>query len=223
MGSTSNEQWVEPSAEEVRRQQGTRLSERAPWETYAEEMDEKLDPKLAEAVAEYAEKRHDAPSSNQNKEALAEQQELSAEAAKQYQWLTPEEYEDLGPRIGRVMSHAEFITKLRDAGVECWYVQHVHTDKAVLLVSQKGADREVGCWVQIGLMPELSIMNFDDHGVPLAERRRGWRTALLQLILKGILSEETANKVFGTPREHPAFHRYNQTLQAYRNAGGSLG
>jgi hypothetical protein len=76
--------------------------------------------------------------------------------------------------------------------------------------------------VQIGQMPELSIMNFDDHGVPTNERRRGWRTCLLQMILKGLISEEKANEVFGKPKTIQAFHRYNAMLLAFRNAGNRL-
>lgn len=208
-----------PTPEEILRTQGTRLSDEAPWMSYGREMDPRLSGDLAQAVEEYSKKHHAAAgTSSQNQELLHEQKELSDEVASQYQWVKPEEYEDLGPRIGRVMSHAEFITKLRNAKVDCWYVQHPHPDKAVLLVSKNGQPREVACWVQIGQMPELSIMNFDDHGVPLAERRRGWRTCLLQLILLDYITEEKANKVFGRPRTVEAFDRYNATLQAYRNS-----
>ena len=71
-------------------------------------------------------------------------------------------------------------------------------------------------------MPELSIMNFDDHGVPLAEKNRGWRTCLLQLILHSHISQKKADEVFGKPKNTPAFHRYNSTLQSFRNQGGRL-
>lgn len=214
---------LEPTAEDILAQQGTRLSEKAPWESYGDEMETRMSPELAAAVAEYSERRYDlVEASNQNKELLAEEKELSDELAKQYQWLTPDEYRDHYQRIGRVMSHAEFITLLRKAGVQCWYTQHPHPDKAVLLVSHKSDLREVACWVQMGQMPELSIMAFDDHGVPLAEKRRGWRTPLLQLILKSYITEETANMVFGAPKQTEAYHRYNSLLFEFRKAGGSL-
>jgi hypothetical protein len=204
--------------------QGTRLSEKAPWETYAAEMGDNFSTELATAVAEYAERRYEEyETSNQNKELLHQEKELSDELSKQYQWIKPEEYEDLQPRIGRVMSHKEFITLLRKAGVICFYKPHPHDDKAVLVVGKDyNSELEVACWVQMGQMPELSIMNFDSHGVPLAERRRGWRTCLLQLILKGIISEPKANATFGRTKETQAFHRYNSTLQSFRNAGNSL-
>lgn len=215
------------TAQEIAASQGTRLSETAPWESYESEMDVKMSKDLAAAVAEYAERRYESDqTSNQNKEVLAEERELSEMVAREHQWLKPEEYEDFGARIGKIIGHAEFITKLRKAGVKCHYRQHVHADKAVLYAQpprNPGADYQIACWVQNGLMPELSIMNFDDHGAPLAERRRGWRTCLLQLILGGFITEEVANKTFGKPKESFQFHRYNSTLQSFRNVGSSLG
>jgi hypothetical protein len=71
-------------------------------------------------------------------------------------------------------------------------------------------------------MPELSTFRFDEHGVPTTEKFRGWRTCTLQLILKGVISEKKANEVFGKPATTPAFHRYNATLQQFRNQGGRL-
>lgn len=205
---------------------GTHLSERAPWETYAAEMDTRMSPQLAAAVAEYSERIHDyTSSSNQTKEELHRQREINDEIAKEYQWVRPEEYEDIAPRIGKVMTHAAFITNLRKAGVVCWYRQHPHADKAVLLVNRNrfyDDPLELACWVQQGQMPELSIMNFDEHGAPLAERRRGWRTCLLQMILKGLITEEKANAVFGRPKTIGAFRRYTSTLQAFRNNGNRL-
>ena len=78
---------VTPQA--VQKAQGTRLESKAPWESYS--LQEELSPELEAAVAEYSTHRHD-DSSNQTKECLAEQKELSSEVAKEYQWCTPEEY-----------------------------------------------------------------------------------------------------------------------------------
>jgi hypothetical protein len=216
---------MEPNIQDIMKAQGTRLSDAAPWESYESEMTgPKMSSELAAQVAAYSEKRYkDAPVSSQTQEVLAESQEVNEEIAKQYQWLNPDDYADIEARIGRVMDHAEFITILRKAGVHCFYRQHTHPDKATLYWSKDGiAHEEVACWVQLGKMPELSIMNFDRYGAPLAERRRGWRTCLLQIILKGIITEETANKFFGKPREDAAFARYNSTLKSFRNQGGKL-
>lgn len=187
-----------------------------PWESYASEMESRVSPELAAAIAEYAKTKQDEKPSNQALEELHFQREMSNDLAKQYQWLTPEEYAEVEDRIGIVMHSSEFITKLRSTGLQCWYQEHPHPDKAILIVQKGSSPREVGCWVQQGQMPELSIMRFDSHGAPLNEKRRGWRTCLLQLILKGFLTEEQANKAFGKPRQTQAFDRYNTTLFNWR-------
>lgn len=197
--------------------QGTRLSETAPWDSYADEMTEKLSPELEAEVEEYSKHRHDpAKSSNESLEELHYQREVNQGIAKQYQWLTPEEYADIEQRIGRVMHSSVFINILRKAGIQCFYRQHPHPQKATLWFLNSKGEEEVACWVQQGFMVELSIMNFDDKGVPLDERRRGWRTCLLQLILKGVITEDKANAVFGKPKQTSAFDRYNSTLYEFR-------
>jgi hypothetical protein len=69
----------------------------------------------------------------------------------------------------------------------------------------------------------LSIFYFDEHGIPLNEKRRGWRTGLLQILLKGMITQAKADELFGKAPTTPAFHRYNSTLQQFRNQGGRLG
>lgn len=207
--------------EEIQKHQGTRFKEKSPWETYGNEL-EKEDPAMLEAIAEYANRVSDAESSSETKEALAERKEYNDSNARQYQWVTPDEYADAGSRIGRVMHSSTFITYLQRAGVNCWYRQHPQAGKVTLIVQREELEAEVGCWVQIGFMPELSVMRFDDHGIPTVEKFRGWRTCLLQLILKSVISEKDADQFFGKPATTPAFHRYNSTLQMFRNAGGRL-
>lgn len=199
--------------------QGTRTSEKAPWETYGDELDLKLSPELASAVAEYAERSYESDqTSNQNKEELHRQREINDEIAKEYQWLKEDEYEDIEQRIGQVMHAAIFLKKLQSAKINCWYAAHPHPDKCKLIVVKRpDLEPELACWVPIGYMPELSIMRFDEHGVPTNERRRGWRTCLLQMILKDILTEEKAVELFGPPKETEAFHRYNATIYEHRH------
>jgi hypothetical protein len=64
--------------------------------------------------------------------------------------------------------------------------------------------------------PEWSVMRFDAWDVPINEKYRGWRTALLQLILKGVLTEEEVDRAFGPVVLNPASELYRQTLQDHR-------
>lgn len=204
--------------QEVMKSQGTRKEELPPWMSYAASFDEKLDPNLEEAVKHYSERVHE-KSSAQNEEELHRQKELSDDISKQYQFLNPEDYEDNASRIGRIRHSSQFITILREqCKVRCWYRQHPHADKLTLVYSDCWATKrpEVACWVPNGFMPEYSIVRFDEHGVPVNEQFRGWRTCLLQMILKGIVSEKTANKYFGYA-VGPASARFNSTLYEWRN------
>lgn len=205
--------------QEIIAQQGTRLdSKNAPWETYSKELDQKLDPQLEKAVEEYSQRHHVKPSSEAQEE-LCRQKELSDSVAQEYQWLTPEEYADIEPRIGKPMSYDRFIAKLRsECKLKCFYREHPHQDKLTLVYTDLHGTQplETACWVQYGWMPEFSIMRFDEHGVPLNERRRGWRTCLLQMILKGILKESKVTEAFGEATG-PASERYNSLLYANRN------
>jgi hypothetical protein len=198
--------------------QGTRLSEKAPWESWDSEWDENIPNDLALEIEDYANKRYEeGQSSSESKELLAQWKEENDGLAEQYQWVTKSEYDDEKAREGRIMAHSEFITLLRKAGVQCFYRQHPHADKAVMYFVDSQGIEQKGPWVQVGYCPELSIMNFDAHGVPLAERRRGWRTPLLQLILASAITEEKADKTFGKPKLTAAYSRYNATLYAFRN------
>jgi hypothetical protein len=205
--------------EQINAAQGTRLEEKAPWETYSESLDEKLSPELEAAVAEYATHVHEGESSNQTKEEYARWKEMNDASVDEYKWCTAEEYKDIQTRMGKILHASELISMLRlKLGIKCWYRAHPHVDKLTLLV-QRGDGMippEIGCWVQNGYMPEYTVMGFDAHGVPLAEKYRGWRTVLLQLIIKGITTEEKAHKVFG-PAERSCADRYNSILYGVRN------
>lgn len=207
--------------EELKRHQGSRNKNDAPWETYGREL-EQDDPALLEAIAEYAGRVSDAKPSSEALDALAERKEFNDQTAQEYQFVTPAEYADAGARIGRVMHSSTFINTLRKAGVKCWYRTHPQPGKITLIVQRGDLPAEVGCWAQTGFMPELTIMRFDEHGVPTTEKYRGWRTCLLQLILKSVITEKMADEVFGKPATTEAFHRYNATLQTFRNQGGRL-
>ena len=204
---------------DIAKTQGTRLQDLPPWMTYAASFEEKIDPKLEEEIKQYSERRHE-KSSSQNEEEFCKQKEINDEISKQYQWLNPEEYKEIEPRIGKIITHADLINTLRSAGVRCWYVEHPHIDKLTLLVSDYWAKEmpKVACWVPFGYMPELSVSRFDEHGIPTNEKYRGWRTCLMQLLLHKCITEEQITKYFPPPKYIKAFHKYNQFLYDMRNS-----
>lgn len=71
--------------------------------------------------------------------------------------------------------------------------------------------------------PEWSLMYFDQFDVPIRERYRGWRTALLSLILNNVVTEEEALEAFGPVHSSEASNLYLETLQAYRQRKAPCG
>jgi hypothetical protein len=203
--------------QQIQKIQGTRNNESAPWENYM--VEEQLTPEMEAAIATYAENVHD-DSSNQTKEELHRWKEGNEEVSKEYQFVAPDEYNNAEERMGRILHSSEFINILRNkVGLKCWYRDHPHADKITLLVQKSFGtqEAEIACWVQRGFMPELSIVRFDDHGVPLNESHRGYRTCLLQMLLKGMVTEEQIIKYFGPAKMTPAWERYNATVHSWRN------
>lgn len=66
---------------------------------------------------------------------------------------------------------------------------------------------------------EYTIMRFDRYGVPTNERYRGWRTALLMMVYRGVLTEDEAERAFG-PALGLASARYRKELFLIRNHHG---
>ena len=64
--------------------------------------------------------------------------------------------------------------------------------------------------------PEWSLMYFDEMDVPIRERYRGWRTALLALITNDVLTEDEVDRAFGPVIHNEASELYRETLQSYR-------
>jgi len=63
--------------------------------------------------------------------------------------------------------------------------------------------------------PEWSIMRHNERGVATKEKYRGWRTALLVLIVAEVLAEEEVDAAFGPPIGEAASF-YRQQLQVWR-------
>ena len=215
---TPLEQMPDLTPEQIQAMQGTRKSEKAPWETYNDQMTERLDPELEAAIAEFASHDPHGHTDSQTDEELCRVKEENDNLARDYQWLNPGEYEDEKARIGRIMHSSELIKKLtEECNMSAVYRPHPQPKRVTLLVDPTLGIQgmQVACWVQFGYMPEYSICNFDDHGVVLQEAYRGWRTVLLQLLVKHMIDEETINRVFGEA-VGPAARKYLEIVRAFR-------
>jgi hypothetical protein len=116
-------------------------------------------------------------------------------------WVKPQEMEEEG-----------YLLALREAASEA---------QRELITANYAACRE-GRKVQKTLTslqepygPEWSIMRFNDHCVATKEKYRGWRTAMLVLIVAEIVTEAEVDRAFG-PAIGEAGAWYRHQLQVWR-------
>lgn len=190
------------------------------FDTYEQDVVGKDTPEMQRAVEQYALNRH-VKSSDQNEEELARWKEENYNMVSEYRFLDPSEYDDLGPRIGRIYSYDQFIEKLRkEFKLTCFYREMGHPQKLALWVQKNGmVQPEVACWIQRPFMVEYEVVSFDDKGLPTGSKYRGWRTCLLQMRMKEMITEAQINKYFGRATG-PASSRYLSTMQSLRNNYG---
>ena len=193
--------------------------EKAPWEDYGSSLIGEDTPEMEKAIKEYAMNRH-THSSQQTEEELARWKEGNYAAVSEYRFLDPAEYAEFGPRIGTIYGHDEFINKLRKIGLTCFYREMGHDQKLALWVQKDGmTEPQVACWIQRPFMIEYEVPSFDDKGLPTGTRYRGWRSCLLQMRMKEMITEDQINKHFGRACG-PASGRYLSTMQSLRNNYG---
>lgn len=113
----------------------------------------------------------------------------------------------------------DFIDKLRRNGVKCFTVDNGFPPQTIALWAIKpGTDRLVYvCYLQVPAMYEWSVLKVDRHGLPAGEDFRGWRTVLMQLIEKQILTEKRAHEIFGRPSDGETSIIYRESLWFFRN------
>lgn len=155
------------------------------------------------------------------REEFAKHREDSERLAEQYKM---EDQADLTNRVARMvnpMSTRDFVVKLRANGIKCFTVDNGFPPQTVALwcipPKQNTRARYI-CYVQVPAMYEWSVLKVDRYGKPIGEDFRGWRTVIIQLIEKEILTEAQAHRIFGMPSQNKVFNRYQRSLWEIRNS-----
>ena len=146
-------------------------------------------------------------------EAAIQRREENSNSVKGYKFKHQKEL--TAERPGRIMHHAEFIRRLKAISPGAFLNDFSGAGRVGVNVMADGVPTYVTT-VQFGFGPEYSTIREDDHGLPTKERYRGWRTALLHLIMAGYVKEEDANREFGEATGSQSVS-YNETLWQWRN------
>lgn len=108
-------------------------------------------------------------------------------------------------------------SKLGRVGVNAWIAPPEGLDLSSVAAEHRNGQRiaQTITTLQYPYGPEYSIMRFDAHNLPTAEKYRGWRTALLALIVANVLTEAEVERAFG-PAIGPAGEFYREQLYYHR-------
>jgi len=152
-------------------------------------------------------------------ESLLAHKEQSATMASRYKMADQEQLTNEAARTVNPWRTRDFIGKLREHGIKCFTIDNGYPPQSVALWAFKpGSDHVVPvCYLQVPAMYEWSVLNLDHRGLPNGEGYRGWRTVEVQLIEKGIVSEDLASVIFGQPADGPVSERFRRSLFWYRN------
>ena len=158
----------------------------------------------------------------QNQEILAELKEKN-NSIEQAHYLPDQDLmkRNEEQRKGRVLHHLTLLKKLRKAGIKAWYNTQPYEGIIGLRAIRKGHEQEglkFVCGVKLGYTTEYDIFHYDAHGTELNKRFIGWRSVIIQLIAKGILTEHQAHNIFGHPQLNDASLIYRRSLYGIRNS-----
>jgi len=177
---------------------------------------------LAAKVKEYEDRALDAKPTDEMLERTQERFEKNAESVKDYR--LPDDHlirEEEVARKGRLIHHLKFLEILRKAGIKCWYNTEPFRGLIGLRAVVPGRERlgiQFICAVKMGWTWEFDKFNYDAYGNPLNKAQIGWRSVVIMLISKGVLTEQKAHKLFGSPIPNRASELYRRTLWQIRNS-----
>lgn len=155
-------------------------------------------------------------------ESFAEEREISNTMVRQYKMKDQDILTDTEPRMVNILTTIDFYQRLKNNGVKCFTVYNGMPQTVGLWAVPKHTNEaKYICYMQVPCMYEWSVLRLDRHGLPNGEDYRGWRTVLSQLIVKEVLTEDQAHKIYGKPVEgNPVSKIYRQTLYNFRNGIG---
>lgn len=127
-------------------------------------------------------------------------------------------FSDFSRRRGEMMHSSDLIYRLQQLN------PHIFVQSQINFLDDWGLYSSAFGRVQFltgmprGWMTELSYAITDDRDLPV-EERRGWRTVLVYLLLKGAIGWEEMLREFGEPNDAWNEQRWCETLLDFRHGG----
>jgi len=153
------------------------------------------------------------------RESFQAAKEESDEQVSQYKMDRQELLMNAKARKINAIGTRDFVDKLRRNGVKCFTIDNGFPPQTIALWAiRPDSDKlQYVCYLQVPAMYEWSVLKVDRHGLPAGEDFRGWRTVLMQLIEKQILTEKKAHEIFGRPSDGETSIIYRESLWFFRN------
>lgn len=152
---------------------------------------------------------------------------LNSHAVKRARWEDQEEFRKDGARVGHRMHVTEFLRRVKKYIPNLFVIEGgVQGDLALFVIYPgpqsrlDGKDYEYITYIPEGWSNEFSTYEFNnDTDTPVREKwngGRGWRTVLLRLIKKDLITDAQALAEFG-PAEGEGARIYNKEVWKHRN------
>lgn len=158
------------------------------------------------------------------KESFAAEKEISDKMATGYKWDDQEMLTNEKARMVNRMGTRDFLKKLSENGVKFVVSDNgwkgpggVPTVGLFCVPPNNTRKLRPVCYIDVPFMWEWSVLLLDGHGIPNGEKSRGWRTVVIQLVEKEIITEQQCHKIFGVPAPNPISSRYFRSLWEKRN------
>ena len=114
-------------------------------------------------------------------------------------------------RDGKILSETEFLRRLRKISTAFDYAGPILMGRRAITYAGEAVET-----IHANYAKEWDELRTNEYGVATDLRYKGWRTTLLSLILKGLISEEAVDRIFGKPSGMESA-RYRRTLWCSRN------
>ena len=147
-------------------------------------------------------------------EATKQAREDNMNAVRKYRFTHQEDYVDWVP--GRILWLGDFLSMLQQIRPDAFYAEYAIQGRRGIGFIINGKPEYSGVSIGNGNCPEWSQLRVDARGLPLSEKYRGWRTVLLALIKRDIITVEQCDAVFGKPTG-PRSRPWYRTLFSIRN------